>query len=253
MSTIDRNGAVVVVDRECYDANVQEVELQIRNLIGRVEEMTHPSKSSPPSKPLSHTDVDDEDRVPERAEVRSILEEYFVGPINDADVDRLHGEVAALVVDDDRWGAESASFRANSPRYRGHAWLEVLARGHSLPTSLDLVAWLALTRKGYPAPKPWCPQALVGAWTQLDPLGGTWHLRADGTFTSSEERLATYSRWAVRGRGRPTHAGDEIMVSTGRAAGRTRTLHVWELESNELTVDLIGGAFPHVRFKLRRG
>jgi hypothetical protein len=194
----------------------------------------------------------DEDRVPDRSEVRSVLEQYFTGAISDSQVDKLHSEVVAVLSDDAKWKSESGSFRANSPRFTGQAWHEVLARGHSLPTSIDLIAWLALTRPGYPEPKPWCPPIFAGSWNQVDPAGGVWQFGADGSFKSSYDRLASFSRWSVHGRGGATHTGDNIVVSTGREADRPRFLHVWELAGDDLTVDLAGGAFPDVRLKLRR-
>ncbi len=155
----------------------------------------------------TEADIADERRVPDRAEVAALLAEYFVAA--DARIaDRLHAAIVALAADPSRLNPTKSAFRANSRSCFGQAWKETLSRGQSLPRMRDLVAWIAVTEAGYPAPKPYCPPQLVGRWTG----GGNWRLDADGTATIDDATLARTKRWCVHRQGDPGPAGDSLWL-----------------------------------------
>ena len=156
---------------------------------------------------LTEADIIEERRVPERDEVAALLAQYFVASSNDV-ADRLHAVIVALAADPSRLKVAKSSFRANGRRYFGQAWKEDLSRHQSLPRMRDLVAWIAVTEPGYPAPKSWCPPVLVGRFQGK----ARWQLDANGSATIEEPFLATTKRWCVHRQGDPGPEGDALWL-----------------------------------------
>lgn len=188
-------------------------------------------------------------RVPDRAEIRSLLETYFDGPITDAHVTTIADRIAAMLADPARRTVEDHTYIANSVRNHGQAWKEVLSKGQSAPRVIDYVPWFASITKGFPPPKPHCPRELVGTWEQVEPPGGRWELRADGGFHA--DVLDDRERWYVRERGGKQRSGDELYVREADGSD-IDVMHIVELTPSTLRVTLIGGAFENQDFRLRR-
>ena len=91
-------------------------------------------------------------RVPDRSEIRSLLEKYFDGPITDAHVERIVATLQEILASRSRREAEDRTYYANSVRNRGQAWKEELSRGRMMPRVIDYVPWLAATGEDFPAP-----------------------------------------------------------------------------------------------------
>ncbi len=137
-------------------------------------------------------------QAPDMLAVRTVLEENFAGPTTDEVVKRLTDEVAAVIASDGQLGREFIEFDpANGGRGFGQRWREVLAFDRRTPRPLDLVAWIAFSRRGYPAPLPHCPPELCGTWRQLSPTSGTWEFRGDGTLKTNASGFGHRIRWAV--------------------------------------------------------
>jgi hypothetical protein len=136
--------------------------------------------------------------VPDRAEIRALLEKFFVGPIDDATVDRLDHQFRAVQGDPAQRGPEGSDFRGNKDRYHGQAWKELLATQPAGPTPSELAVWLAVVTPGYPPPRLYCPDPLVGTWLQVTPRPARWQLSADGTFASDDPSVRKYNHWCVQ-------------------------------------------------------
>jgi hypothetical protein len=150
---------------------------------------------------MSDIDIEDERRILAPAEVQTMLEQYFIGPITDETVRRLTDHVARVIADPPLHGGEISSFRPeNGRRGFGRAWREVLAFGRTYPRSIDLAAWLAASTTGYPAPKPYCPDLYVGRSRQHEPDGASgyiWDFEAGGRFHTDEPTASTRDSWCV--------------------------------------------------------
>jgi hypothetical protein len=165
-------------------------------------------------------EIEEEGRVLGRSEVGIMLGEYFVGPITGEIVSTLIDYVARVVADPSLLAEKVTSFRPNyEGRGFGQAWREQLAFDRAYPRSIDLAAWLAASTKGYPAPKPYCPDIYIGRWTQQEPRAASayaWEFDAGGRF-HAEEPLWSHidgsrlDRWRVHRRG-PEQKGDEIWL-----------------------------------------
>ncbi len=112
------------------------------------------------------------------------------------------------------WGEISKFDPGNGGRGYGRAWREQLAYDRTYPRSIDLAAWLASSTKGYPAPKPYCPDRYVGTWKQQDPEAATaytWQFDADGRFHTDEPLCEDRIGWCVH-RQNPGPRGDAIWL-----------------------------------------
>ena len=137
-------------------------------------------------------------QAPDTQAVRAVLAENFFGPISDDIIKRLTDEVAGVIGNESQLGRDVIEFDpANGGRGFGQRWREVLAFGQTTPRPLDLVAWVAFSRRGYPSALPNCPVDLCGSWQQTSPDRATWELRPDGTLRSSAAGFAHRTRWAV--------------------------------------------------------
>ena len=189
----------------------------------------------------------DVNRIPDRAEVERVLERYFASA-SAADIDRLSREVSEVQADLTRAQQEDRSFRANSIRYQGLAWKEELARGHTVPTLEDLIAWIATTREGYPRPRPYCPEVYLGTWLHAT---GTWTFEPGGRFLSTMPDLDGVQAWRTHRQSARGHLGDELWLYENEDDD-PRILQVQSIGEAMLVLDLIGGAFDTVRYELTR-
>jgi hypothetical protein len=153
------------------------------------------------SRKTTAEDIRESRRVPEQAEVKAILEEYFVGPITDQIASKLTEYVRRVMADGPLHGGEIAAFDpGNGRRGFGQAWRELLSFDRNYPRSIDLAAWLAASTHGYPAPLPYCPDRYVGRWKQLEPdgqSGYTWEFEAGGRFRTDNPVCSSRDRWCV--------------------------------------------------------
>ena len=146
-------------------------------------------------------DILEERRVPEREEIAAMLAKYFVSPIADEVVAKLHAEVARVLADPPLHAGMSRSFEpGNGGRGFGCAWREEQAFGRTRPRSIDLAAWIAWSQPGYPASRPYCPDAYVGTWSERA-SAVRWTLDRDGTFAAPGSLFATCTRWCVHRQG----------------------------------------------------
>ncbi len=142
--------------------------------------------------------------APSQSELADLLHRYFIGATaaHAADLGALLSRVLA---DPTEHAGEILAFDpANGRRYFGLAWREELAFGHARPTELELAAWLATSRAGFPAPRPYCPDVYVGKWTQRAPVRSPvprWELTLEGTFISDEPALRSWNTWRVHRQG----------------------------------------------------
>jgi len=115
---------------------------------------------------------------------------YFVGPITDAVIDKLHAEVTSVLGEPPLHAGMIRGFDpGNGGKGFGCAWREDLAFGRGRPRSIDLAAWIAWSQPGYPPARPYCPAAFVGSWLQREassPTPARWTLEPDGTFAAPD-------------------------------------------------------------------
>lgn len=152
--------------------------------------------------------------VPDRAGIRELLETYFVGPITEADVDRVETSFVEIYNSRGDWSGYSRSFQSPT-EWQGKAWNEefCLDRKHMTPRDLVLMLGnmfadvddhpVAPVENAFPRPKLYCPIAMAGAWEQLEPAPPTskpivWHLGADGSFQTNDPAREMYRLWSVK-------------------------------------------------------
>lgn len=166
---------------------------------------------------ITEKDIEEERRIPDRSEVKAILERYFVGPLTEEIITRLTDHVSRVVQDRSLWSRERAKFDPSNRRGSGEAWREDLAYGRTRPRSIDMAAWLAASTKGYPEPKPYCPDIYVGTWRDEDPKTAyTWEFAIDGSFRTDESMCAPRILWCVHRGSEPGPKGDDIWLYNAR-------------------------------------
>jgi hypothetical protein len=151
---------------------------------------------------ITAKDIEEERRIPDRSEVKAVLDQYFVGPITEEIVTNLTDYVVRVMQDKPLHWGEMDKFQLRNRRAFGKAWREDLAYDRDYRRSIDLAAWLASSTEGYPAPKPYCPDLYIGTWKYQDP----------------EHR--THGSSAATGDSTPTHPGARTAfagVFTGKA------------------------------------
>jgi len=179
-------------------------------------------------------------RVPDAPEIRSLLEKYFDGPIEDRHVSTIEARIRELLADGKKRVAEDNTFLGNARIYSGRAWREDMPRDVRAPRVIDYVGWLGSTMQGFPAPKPYCPPAFVGSWK--DAAGHRWQLSADGTFETDAE-YAAYKQWFVVGQAASGHVGDSVHLKKGKHDD-AKVLVVERMTDSELVLARWGGAKP---------
>ena len=194
-------------------------------------------------------DIDEERRVPERAEIAAMLAKYFVGPIGDDVVTKLHAEVTRVLADAPlRRGMARGFLPSNGGRGFGCAWREELAFQRTQPRSIDLAAWIAWSQPGYPRARPYCPDAYVGTWIQREPASATpprWTLDHDGTFSAPGTPFAQQVTWCVHRQG--TKPDDASVWLADKSAVAVKRLLVLRLAPTEL--HLQPGTPPNFRLE----
>jgi hypothetical protein len=194
---------------------------------------------------------------PTANEIATLLRRYLDGPVDDADVARLDQQFRDLMQDKARRGPEQSAFRANGRRYLGQAWKELLSPHDQLPSPVELALWLAIVTPGYPPPRWYCPEELVGTWRQKAPGEAIWELHADGSFATTDSQLARLGvpRWCVhlvarRGdlyrdhvwltdRAKHTVSAKSLLI-TEYAAGRMRLVRSGDSGDIEYQLERIG-------------
>lgn len=186
-----------------------------------------------------HGDIDEQRRIPERSEIAAMLEKYFVGPVADDVVSKLHDEATTVLTDPAfRAGVASSFHPGNGGRGFGCAWREDLAFDRIDPRSIDVAAWIAWSQPGYPAPKPYCPDAFAGSWIQGEsPSPGRWELHRDGRFSGP----ASFDQpgWCVHRRGSELDKSSLWLVD--KRGNVVKRLVVTRLAPNELDLDTTSG------------
>lgn len=181
-------------------------------------------------------------REPTVAELRDLLQKYFVGPTTDVVVNKLAAYVASVMRDPPLFAGEISKFDpAKGGRGFGFAWREELAYGRRFPRSIDLAAWLASSTDGYPKPRPYCPDLYVGTWTQLEPdasLQTTWELHLDGTLVTTDARFQKRDRWCVHRQGAGP-VGDVLWLDDALGISH-KILHVRAVSRSELRFEPVG-------------
>jgi hypothetical protein len=165
----------------------------------------------------------DHSRIPDKHDLSNLLQ-WFFEPTNDAALGaRFETEVRSLLEDPRRKAVASAQFGANSERYFGQAWKELVSHHRIPPTPTELAIWIALTTKGYPQPRPYCPASFVGAWRELQPSSATWQLSADGGVRTDDPALAARTRWCVHRikPGGPSFENDEMWFTSEQLVVKT--------------------------------
>jgi len=136
-------------------------------------------------------------RPPTTTEIKALLGRFFVGAIDDTIVSRLDQQLADVLADKHARVATSSAFEANGRHYFGQAWKELLSYHDNAPTPTELAIWLAVVTPGYPKPRPYCPEPIVGTWAQVAPTAATWQLRADGAMTTTAPSFEARTRWCL--------------------------------------------------------
>ena len=188
-------------------------------------------------------------RVPDRNEIKSLLEKYFAGPITDAQVDAIEKRVQDTAKSVSKHKLEMRTYYSNAVRYRGRAWREELSHGQTAPRMVDLVPWFASITSGFPPPRPYCPDPYVGRWEDVE-APQQWELHVDGAFRTTQQELASQRVWCVVRSSDAGHAGDEIQLRETQFDDAKR-LVIRSVTPSELVLDRFGGGTDRT-FRLRR-
>lgn len=144
--------------------------------------------------------------VPDRSELRALLEKYFVGAITETVVDQISTDLAEALAS--RGDQQSIASELESlVWWRGVAWREEIPDYRKFPTPAEMAMLIAHgiadQEPTFPQPRPHCPAAFVGTWKQVEPATPflrryLWVLSPDGTFrSSSKDAPPDYTRWCV--------------------------------------------------------
>ena len=186
-------------------------------------------------------------RVPTTAELRDMLQKYFVGSITDAGVATLAAYVESVLRDPPLLAGEISKFDpSKGGRGYGLAWREQLAYDRRFPRSIDLAAWLASSTDGYPAARPYCPDLYVGKWSQLEPDSSplaTWELHLDGTLVTTDSRFRKRERWCVHRQGAGP-VGDALWLDDALEISH-KILLVRAVSPSELRFEPVGTGTIH--------
>jgi hypothetical protein len=182
--------------------------------------------------------------VPGIAEIAAMLDKYFIGPISDDVVAKLHDEVARVLADPpSRAGRASSFLPSNGGLGFGRAWREELSYGLTTPRPIDLAAFIAWATKGYPPARPYCPDAFVGTWIQREPSAPSpprWTFERDGGFAAPDTPFASRIYWCVHRQGdKPSDAS--VWLEDKLRMGPKRLL-VLELGARQLNLQPGAGA-----------
>jgi hypothetical protein len=189
------------------------------------------------------TAIGEQRGVPVRAEIATLLETYFVGPIGDDAIDKLHAEVARILTDPALRGGVVRSYAPNNGGLGfGCAWREELAFRRTTPRSIDLAAFIAWSHKGFPPARPYCPDVFVGRWLQRDetaPAPMLWTLGADGAFSAAGTAFDGRKRWCFHRQSED--ANDGSIWLDDRHSGTHKRLLVLHVTATELALQPTSG------------
>ena len=187
---------------------------------------------------MTAADIAEERRIPERSELEAMLVKYFVGPIGQDVVAKLHAEVVRVLGDPPLHAGMARGFLpSNGGRGFGCAWREELAFQRTTPRSIDLAAWIAWSQGGYPRARPYCPDAFAGTWIQREPAANAarWTLDRDGSFSAPGTPFANRVTWCVHRQGSKP---DDASLWLGEPAGvGIKRLLVLRLTATELQLE----------------
>jgi hypothetical protein len=188
--------------------------------------------------------------APDRAQLRAVLERFFIAPIDETVVDRLAVALGGVLADPVRQASQGESFMSMHRRYEGEEWHELLPVHNSGPTPTQLAVWLAIGVDGYPPRRPHCPEPIVGAWTQVEPRPARWRLGADGAFRCDDAKLAQFTAWRLHHfASNVNFRGDRLIVLDGNVKSG---LVISEVTPERLVLIKTGGAFADVTHVLER-
>jgi hypothetical protein len=188
--------------------------------------------------------------APDRAQLRAVLERFFVAPIDEAVVDRLAAALSAVLADPVKRASQGESFMSSHRRYEGEEWRELVPIFNHGPSPTQLAVWLAIGVDGYPPRRPHCPEPIVGAWTQVEPRSARWQLGADGAFRCDDPKLSQFTAWRLHHfASNVGFRGDTLIVADGSFKSG---LVISEVAEERLVLIKTGGAFPDVTHVLAR-
>lgn len=138
--------------------------------------------------------------MPSASELRAILEKYFPGSISDEQVKTVELLLRDILETQAKHVVESDQFYGNSQVWAGRLFLEE-AKVPRAPRVVDMACVVAARLPGFPKPKPYCPEPLVGRWEDVGNSAVHWELGADGAFRTDEPEYKAAMRWYVVRRG----------------------------------------------------
>jgi len=188
-------------------------------------------------------------RIPKRTEIAELLHKYFVAPIGDDVIDKLHAEVARILADAPLRGGVIRSYAPNNGGLGfGCAWREDTAFQRTIARSVDLAAFIAWSNKGYPRAKLYCPEAYVGRWLQREPTTSApvyWTLDGDGAFSAPGSAFEGRKQWCFHRHTESPHDG--VIWLDDRHSGTHKSLLVRRSTPTEL--ELQPTSPPNVRLE----
>ena len=186
------------------------------------------------------------DDIPTDDELTTVLATYFVGA-TPAHTQRLRAELAAVLADPARHAVQASAFDVSGggKRYFGQAWRELLSYDRRSPRPIDLAAFLAATTAGFPPPRPYCPDYLIGTWTADDQR--RWQFLADGTFVTDGPTWQRCVTWCVQRQGSDPRSDVVMLDDDLRIASRMFVFR--SLSPNEIVLERPG---TDLRYRLVR-
>jgi hypothetical protein len=201
--------------------------------------------------------LDDIGHIPTRAEMRLLLERFFMGPISEDFVD--------LIADRFKDGYEKpgslasyASHFSSWTRWLGTDWYEdtdfTFDRKHGM-TPRHLVVMIANMiadrNDSSPQARLHCPPMFVGTWEQLKPIVDLgepclWQLDADGTFRCNDPSRAGSKYWCAIG-----SYGYDLQLACAPNERRGLRLFAARVDNGELLAQDDIGA-QATQYRLRR-
>jgi hypothetical protein len=175
-------------------------------------------------------------------DARRLLVDYFEDP-SDEHVEKLEAVIAKMSADPSLLRARASALRANNSKFIGQLWREVLMRRVGRQTTPELAAvYVAASTFGYPRPRPYCPDDLVGTWKEVEPENARWELGADGKFVSTNSVLAECTAWCVQRVGFESFIASALHCLPDKTSSPTfggHTLVVSKRSVGELSLKLV--------------
>lgn len=178
------------------------------------------------------TDLPDARRMPSSEELREILEKYCFGPLSPEQVATVEERLRDVLRSKAEHAMESDQFWGSAHLWAGRLFMEE-EKVPRAPRVADMACVVAARLLGTAALKPYCPEALVGAWEDAANPAMRWELGGDGTFRTQEPEYAAATRWYVVRYGGVV--GDAVRLV--EAWGEPEKLGVVRVSSTELVLE----------------